>query len=91
MVGSRPTAEELSRPNVANGWAVAAKGGERAMTACPAGPPPTGSEMRFVTLVVTSIGRATAARPTGAGVWPSAMASPRKDWSLRLRLAWLSS
>ena len=70
---------ELASPKSAKGWAVAAKGGVRAITISPGVPPPTGVEMRFVTLAVTSAGLvALVPRPVVAGVSLSARASPRK-------------
>jgi hypothetical protein len=55
IVGSRLTALPPARPKSAKGWAVAAKGGVRAITVS-AGVPPTGFEIRFVTLAVASAG-----------------------------------
>ena len=92
IVGSRLTAFELARPKSAKGWAVAAKGGVRAITISAGVPPPTGLEMRFVTLAVTSAGLVVVApRPVGVGASLKLRASPRKAWSLRRRLALLSS
>ena len=92
IVGSRLTAFELARPKSAKGWAVAAKGGVRAITISAGVPPPTGLEMRFVTLAVASAGLVVvAARPVGAGESLKLRARPRKAWSLRRRLALLRS
>ena len=91
IVGSRLTAFALARPKSAKGWAVAAKGGVRVITISAGVPPPTGLEMRFVTLAVASLGLVVVPRPVVAGASLKLRASPRKAWSLRRRLALLSS
>ena len=75
-----------ARPNVANGLSVAAKGAFRVKGIASAGFAPV--EIMFITVLVAPLEGMLA---PGAAAACTAIAMPRNDWSLRRRLALLSS